>query len=111
MFKKNGTDLKITEQNGASFDDHSHWTPNDQSSALELSSEGRGEDLESSCYRFQSETGSSDIIQEPDFGVNAQREGKWMHFIVDEALSSADPPFQNHRSSSHIPSKVTTIFF
>ncbi|KAJ8618414.1 hypothetical protein MRB53_014600 [Persea americana] len=105
IFKKNGTGLKITEQYGASFDDHSHWTPNDQSSTLELSSEGRGEDLESTCHRFQSETGSSDIIQEVEFDASAQREGKWMHSLADEALST-EPPFQNHRSSAHIPSKV-----
>lgn len=82
--------------------------PNGHSSTIETSYERRGEDQENAGYLFHSETGSSDIVQEANIGLNAHREGKWKQYLAEEALGSANPPFY-HRSPAHIPSKVTII--
>ncbi|XP_077220650.1 NAC domain-containing protein 54-like [Tasmannia lanceolata] len=107
VFKKSEPGPKIGEQYAAPFDDHSQWAPNDHSSTIEISSEGRGEDLESSGYPFPSETSSSGIVQGTSWDIiNAQTDGKWMQFLAEEAFSSTDPPFSNTGSFKYVPSKM-----
>ncbi|XXG71957.1 hypothetical protein AAC387_Pa07g1168 [Persea americana] len=101
VFNKSG----ITEQNGAPSCYQYQRGPNGHSSTIETSYERRGEDQENTGYLFHSETGSSDIAQEANIGVNDHQEGKWKQFLAEEAITSTNPPFY-HRSSAHISSKV-----
>ncbi|XP_058098158.1 NAC domain-containing protein 54-like isoform X2 [Magnolia sinica] len=105
VFKKNGLGPKMDDQYVAPYDDHSQWMHNDRSSGMELSSDGRGEDMESNGYPFPSDTCSSGIVQGA-FHVHEQGDGAWMQFLAEEALSSTDPPFPDNADFAFLPSKV-----
>nr|CAD1844658.1 unnamed protein product [Ananas comosus var. bracteatus] len=100
VFKKSAPGPKIIEHYGAPYEEHSQWRANDHSPTLDVSSDGRGEDLESCSFSFPVETGSSDMIQ----GLSVAGNGKWMNFLPEEALNATGllcDPF----SYSYLPSK------
>ncbi|OAY66168.1 NAC domain-containing protein 86 [Ananas comosus] len=101
VFKKSAPGPKIIEHYGAPYEEHSQWRATDHSPTLDVSSDGRGEDLESCSFSFPVETGSSDMIQ----GSSVAGNGKWMNFLPEEALNATGllcDPF----SYSYLPSKV-----
>ncbi|XP_058090522.1 NAC domain-containing protein 54-like isoform X2 [Magnolia sinica] len=107
VFKKSLTGLKISNTFNATSDHPSHWVPYDHSSTVDLSYDGRGEDMDSSGYPFQLDTRPSDIFQGAPFDVNAQSDGQWMQFLAEEMQGPTESPFQDHGSHGFLPSKVT----
>ncbi|OVA14279.1 NAC domain [Macleaya cordata] len=117
IFKKSAVGPKTGEQYTTTRSVNPYqqqWISNnhhhDHSSTVELSSEGRGEDLESSNYHFPSETCSPDVVQgmsSTSFNFNgSSRDGKWMQYLADEAFGAATPAFPSHGHIPFLPSKV-----
>ncbi|XP_043694532.1 NAC domain-containing protein 86-like [Telopea speciosissima] len=108
IFKKTAPGPKIAEHYGIQYVNRYQMTPNDQSSALELSPERRGDDIDSSsCYPFPSDTCSPDTIPGcSSLGNNDPTDGKWMQFLAEDPFGFPTPAFQNHGSISCLPSKV-----
>ncbi|XP_068645372.1 NAC domain-containing protein 54-like [Aristolochia californica] len=104
VFKKCGVGPKIVEPYGsARFEESSKWMPDENPSALDFSS---AEEFGRSCYPFPSERCASNTIQGASFNNNAQRDGKWMQYLTEEALSSTEPQFPDNGSLAYPPSKV-----
>ncbi|KAL5983199.1 NAC domain-containing protein 54 [Asimina triloba] len=110
VFKKTAIAPKINEEYAAATydDDQSNWMPNDYSSAMEFSSEGRGGDMESNGHQFPTDTCSSGVIRATSFPAahDHSSDGKWTQFLAEEALSSTDPPFPEHGIFTYHPSKA-----
>ncbi|KAJ4974029.1 hypothetical protein NE237_007203 [Protea cynaroides] len=107
IFKKTAPGPKIVEHFGSQYVNRYQMMPNDQSSTLELSPERRGDDIESSCYPFPSDTCSPDTLQgSSSLMNNGPADGTWTQFLADDAFGFPTPTFQNHGSVSYLPSKV-----
>ncbi|XP_042498363.1 NAC domain-containing protein 86-like [Macadamia integrifolia] len=107
IFKKTAPGPKIVEHYGIQYVNRYQMMPNDQSSTLELSPERRGDDIDSSCYPFPSDTCSPDTIQgSSSLGNNDPTDGKWMQFLAEDAFGFPNPAFQTHGSIPCLPSKV-----
>ncbi|XP_008778272.2 NAC domain-containing protein 86-like [Phoenix dactylifera] len=105
IFKKSAPGPKIIEHYGAPYEEHSEWISNDCSPTVDLSSDGRGEDLESCAYPFPRGTCSSDMIHGASFNASASIDSKWMQFLNEETFTSSSPYYQLP-SFSFVPSKV-----
>ncbi|XP_043716147.1 NAC domain-containing protein 45-like isoform X2 [Telopea speciosissima] len=108
IFKKTAPGPKMAEQYGNQYVNSYQMLPSNPSSFLELSPEQRGDDIESSCYPFQSNTYSPDTIQGSSYQENnCPTDGKWMQYLTDEAFGSTNPAFQNHSNTiSYLTPKV-----
>ncbi|KAL5721667.1 hypothetical protein ACHQM5_005283 [Ranunculus cassubicifolius] len=109
IFKKSMVGPKTGEQYNAAHVNVSHcqWTPNDQSSNLEISSEGGGADLEITSYAMTSGTYSSNDNQLMAFDVNGTRdENKWMQYLTEDAFGPSTPAFPSHGNMAYVPSTV-----
>ncbi|KAF8407511.1 hypothetical protein HHK36_006645 [Tetracentron sinense] len=105
VFKKSATGPKTGEQYSIQQINHYKMMSNN-SSAIELSSDRRGNNLVTSGYSFPSESYSSGINQGSSFNSDGIRDGQWMQYLSEEALSSMVPPFPNYESIGYPPSKV-----
>ncbi|XP_078163264.1 NAC domain-containing protein 54-like isoform X3 [Carex rostrata] len=110
VFKKSAPGPKIIEHYGAPAPclDHTGWMSYDHSSpTLEISSDCRGDDLESSSYSFQPETRQLGMFQkfEP-VNVGVPDEGKWMQFLTEDAFDATTGPFIDPTGFPCFPSKV-----
>lgn len=110
MFKKSAPGPKIIEHYGAPAPclDHTGWMSYDHSSPmLEISSDGRGEDLESSSYSFPPEMRPPGMFQkfEP-VNAGAPDDGKWMQFLTEDAFDVSTGSFVDPTGFPCFPSKV-----
>ncbi|XP_068640747.1 NAC domain-containing protein 54-like [Aristolochia californica] len=104
VFKKSGVGPKIVEPYvTARFEESAKWMPDESPSATEFSF---GEDFGRSCYPFPSERCASNTTQGVSFNNNGQRDGKWMQYLSEEALSSTEPQFPDTGSFPYPPCKV-----
>ncbi|XP_073101771.1 NAC domain-containing protein 54 isoform X1 [Elaeis guineensis] len=105
IFKKSAPGPKIIEHYGAPYEEHSEWMSNDRSPTVDLSSDGRGEDLDSCAYPFPRGTCSSEMIHGASFNASASIDSKWMQFLNEETFASSSS-FYHLPSFSYVPSKV-----
>ncbi|RZC70193.1 hypothetical protein C5167_033338 [Papaver somniferum] len=118
IFKKSAVGPKTGEQYTTSRsvnpNYNQQWTSNHQhahSSTIELSSEGRASDFESSGYPFPSETCSQNVARgmstSSSFDFDGlSRDGKWMQYLGDDGFGATTPGFANHGQMPYLPSKV-----
>ncbi|XP_073001879.1 NAC domain-containing protein 54-like [Typha latifolia] len=103
IFKKSAPGPKIIEHYGAPCEENSQWISRNHSPTLDISSDGRGEELDSCSYSFPS---SSDMIQgAAALNTAAPVDGKWMQYLTEEAFSATNSLY-NPTSFSCLPSKV-----
>lgn len=128
IFKKSAVGPKTGEQYTTTRSvnpnyQQQQWTSNHHhhyghSSTIELSSEGRGEDLESTSYPFPpDQTCSPDVIQgmstSSSFDFNgSNRDGKWMQYLADDQAFGTTTPaaFPSHGQIPYLPSKVNNFY-
>ncbi|CBI27341.3 unnamed protein product, partial [Vitis vinifera] len=103
VFKKTASGPKIGEHYATTT---TNQMSSDHSSSMELYSEGRCEDLESSDYPISLDTCSPSLMNGPSADINATRDGKWMQFLSDEAFYFPTPSLPNYGTMSYPPSKV-----
>ncbi|KAL2317312.1 hypothetical protein Fmac_031188 [Flemingia macrophylla] len=110
VFKKTAV---ITPKDGEHYvnvSNNSNQINSDQSSSIELYSEGRGEDLDSSNYFMPMDNcPPHNMGNEGSFTLNdATRDhGKWSHFSSeDPLLSLPSPSFHNFGGITYPPSRV-----
>ncbi|XP_025793506.1 NAC domain-containing protein 86-like isoform X2 [Panicum hallii] len=114
VFKKTAPGPKIIEHYGAVHHpiEQPQWMASsvDRSPTLDLSSDVRGDDFESSSFSFPTEA-PMDSMQHGGFGMQmsaGHEDGKWMQFLSEDAFNATNPFFMNPASSnfSCLPSKV-----
>jgi hypothetical protein len=104
VFKKTATGPKIGEHYAITT---TNQLTSDHSSSIELYSEGRCEDLESSDYRMPYDSFSPNMVAGSSLDINGTRDGKWMQFLSEDAFNNfTPPPFPNYGTVSYPPSKV-----
>lgn len=103
VFKKTASGPKIGEHYATTT---TNQMSSDHSSSMELYSEGRCEDLESSDYPISLDTCSPSLMNGPSADINVTRDGKWMQFLSDEAFYFPTPSLPNYGTMSYPPSKV-----
>ncbi|KAI3831021.1 hypothetical protein MKX03_011628 [Papaver bracteatum] len=118
IFKKSAVGPKTGEQYTTSRsvnpNYNQQWTSNNQhahSSTIELSSERRASDFESSGYPFPSETCSQNVARgmstSSSFDFDGlSRDGKWMQYLGDDGFGATTPAFANHGQMPYLSSKV-----
>jgi hypothetical protein len=111
VFKKSAPGPKIIEHYGAPALclDHTGWMSYDHSSpTLEISSDYRGEDLDSSSYSFPPEMRPPETIPKFDpVNAGAPDDGKWMQFLTEDAFDAITTgSFDDPTSYPCFPSKV-----
>lgn len=106
MFKKSPIVPKIGD----------HYVPttsnqltSDHSSSIELYSEGRCEDLESSDFTMPYDSCPPNMITGSSLDTSGTIDGRWMQFLSDDAFNFTPPPFPNYGSVSYPPSRVKFI--
>ncbi|XP_039831257.1 NAC domain-containing protein 86-like isoform X2 [Panicum virgatum] len=113
VFKKTAPGPKIIEHYGAVHHpiEQPQWMASsvDRSPTLDLSSDVRGDDLESSSFSFPTEAPMDSM--HGGFGMQmsaGHEDGKWMQFLSEDAFNATNPFFMNPASSSFscLPSKV-----
>lgn len=108
MFKKSTTGPKIGEQQYPPITTNQLMT-SEHSSSIDLYSEGRCEDLESSNYPMQYDSCSSSMLtgsSQLDITTGTRTDGKWMQFLSEDAFNFTPPPLPNYETVSYPPSKV-----
>ena len=105
VFKKSATGPKIGEH--YAIPTTSYQLTSDHSSSIELYSEGRCEDLESTDYRMPYDNSCSpNMVAGSSHDISGTRDGKWMQFLSEDAFNFTPPPFPNYGTVSYPPSKV-----
>ncbi|XP_039780289.1 NAC domain-containing protein 86-like isoform X2 [Panicum virgatum] len=113
VFKKTAPGPKIIEHYGAVHHpiEQPQWMASsvDRSPTLDLSSDVRGDDFESSSFSFPTEAPMESM--HGGFGMQMStglEDGKWMQFLSEDAFNATNPFFMNPASSSFscLPSKV-----
>ncbi|KAG6716462.1 hypothetical protein I3842_04G049800 [Carya illinoinensis] len=110
VFKKSTTGPKIGEQHYPPITTNQLMT-SEHSSSIDLYSEGRCEDLESSInYPMQYDSCSSSMLTGSSLDImrtGTRTDGKWMQFLSEDAFNFTPPPLPNYETSvSYPPSKV-----
>ncbi|KAF5457571.1 hypothetical protein F2P56_021663 [Juglans regia] len=108
VFKKSTTGPKIGEQHYPPITTNQLMT-SEHSSSIDLYSEGRCEDLESSNYPMQYDSCSSSMLtgsSQLDITTGTRTDGKWMQFLSEDAFNFTPPPLPNYETVSYPPSKV-----
>ncbi|KAK9284632.1 hypothetical protein L1049_023808 [Liquidambar formosana] len=103
VFKKSAAGPKIGEHYVATS---ANQISSNHSSSIDLYSEGRCDDLESSDYPIPFDTCSPNTMNGYSLDMNGTRDGKWMQYLSNEAFSSTTPSFPNYGSISYPSSKV-----
>ncbi|KAL5570718.1 hypothetical protein UlMin_020315 [Ulmus minor] len=112
IFKKTAPGPKIVEHYGATSTPTNQLASEHSSTNIEIYSDGRCEDFESSNYpMMQPETCSAAMFNRSTFDhVNQHhgrsQDGKWTQFLSDDAFNFATPSFPNYGTISYPPSKV-----
>jgi len=113
VFKKTAPGPKIIEHYGAVHHpiEQPQWMASsvDRSPTLDLSSDVRGDDFESSSFSFPTEAPMDSMHGGFGMQMSAPHEdGKWMQFLSEDAFNATNPFFMNPASSSFscLPSKV-----
>ncbi|KAI3977460.1 hypothetical protein MKX01_000373 [Papaver californicum] len=120
IFKKSAVGPKTGEQYTTPRSvntNYQQWASNHHhqhahSSTIDLSSEGRATNFESSGYPFPSETCSQNVVRgttqtSSSFDFNgSSRDGKWMQYLADEGFGATTPAFPSHGQMPYLPSKV-----
>ncbi|KAA8530719.1 hypothetical protein F0562_005347 [Nyssa sinensis] len=103
VFKKSATGPKIGDHYVAST--AMNPISSDHSSSMDLYSEGRCEDLESSDYPMPLDRCSPNMIHGPQLDVSGASDERWMQYLSEEAFSFTNPSFPNY-NAVYPPSKV-----
>lgn len=122
VFKKSATGPKIGETyvtNSNSTNHHHHQQQqlhSDRSSSIELYSDGRCDDFESSNYQMQLDTCSPSMLTRSssplDHMINNRRDVRWSHshFPCEDPFNFTNPSFSNCGNiSCNPPSKVLNV--
>ncbi|XAR73613.1 hypothetical protein NMG60_11007641 [Bertholletia excelsa] len=106
VFKKSAVGPKIGEHYVASSSNNQ--ISSDHSSGIDLYSEGRCEDLDSSDYQMPMDTCSPSIGQGPPPNTHGASDENWMRYLSEEAFSynNNNPSFPNCGPITYPPSKV-----
>lgn len=102
MFKKSATGQKIGDSVGSS----SNQVSSDQSSGVDLHSEGRCEDVDGSDYQTPRDTTSSPTPGSTPNHTRGSNDENWMRYLADDAFSLTNQPFPNCGAASYPPSEV-----
>ncbi|KAE9606074.1 hypothetical protein Lal_00025434 [Lupinus albus] len=107
IFKKSTEVIPKVGDQYVNVTSHANQITSDQSSSIELYSEGRGEDLDSSNYLMSMDTFSPHNIGNKDpLNVNEDH-GTWSQYLSDDPLFSLPTSsFPNYGVISYPPSKV-----
>ncbi|KAK2986866.1 hypothetical protein RJ640_009600 [Escallonia rubra] len=93
--------------NGPKVVDHYATTASDHSSNIDIYSDGRCEDMESSDYQMQLATCSPSVnVHGSPQNISGTSDGKWMQYLSEEALSFTNTSFPNYGTVPNLPSKV-----
>ncbi|PWZ05889.1 NAC domain-containing protein 86 [Zea mays] len=115
VFKKTAPGPKIIEHYGAVHHpiEQTQWMGSsvERSPTLDLSSDVRGDDFDSSSFSFPTEAPMDSSMHGGLFGMQMSaphEDGKWMQFLSEDAFNATNPFFTNPASSSFscLPSKV-----
>ncbi|XP_021645189.1 NAC domain-containing protein 54 isoform X2 [Hevea brasiliensis] len=103
VFKKSVNMPKIGEH----FASTSNQMASEHSSSIELYSEGRCEDYESSNYPMPIDTCSLSIANNGSpLHLGETRDEKWKHFLSEDAFTFSSPSFSSFGTVPYPPSKV-----
>ncbi|CAL0317727.1 unnamed protein product [Lupinus luteus] len=107
IFKKSTTVTPKVGDHYVNVPSHANQITSDQSSSIELYSEGRGEDLDSSNYLMPMDTCSPhNMGNEDNLNVNEDH-GTWSSYLSDDSLFTLPTSsFPNYGAISYPPSKV-----
>ncbi|KDP35715.1 hypothetical protein JCGZ_10487 [Jatropha curcas] len=103
VFKKSANIPKIGEHFASTSN---HQMASEHSSSIELYSEGRCEDFESSNYHMPIDTSSPSVANGSPLHVGDSRDGKWKQFLSEDAFSFSSPSFSSYNNVPYPPSKV-----
>ncbi|KAK6927792.1 NAC domain, partial [Dillenia turbinata] len=78
----------------------------DRSPSIDMYSEGRCEDINTSSYTIPLNSCPSNYAHGSPLGNNNARDGTWLQYLTDEALSFPNSPYQSCGNTSYLPSKV-----
>ncbi|KAL5218174.1 hypothetical protein ABZP36_018858 [Zizania latifolia] len=115
VFKKTAPGPKIIEHYGVvqHHVEQPQWMTSssvvDRSPTLDMSSDGRGDDFESSSFSFPTEAPMDSMHSGFGMQMSAPHEdGKWMQFLSEDAFNATNPFFMNPVAAnfSCLPSKV-----
>ncbi|KAL5210741.1 hypothetical protein ABZP36_006364 [Zizania latifolia] len=113
VFKKTAPGPKIIEHYGAvqHHVEQPQWMTSsvDRSATLDVSCDGRGDDIESSSFSFPTEVSMDSMHGGFRMQMSAPHEdGKWMQFLSEDAFNASNPFFTNPVAAnlSCLPSKV-----
>ncbi|XP_057994688.1 NAC domain-containing protein 54 [Hevea brasiliensis] len=103
VFKKSANIPKISEH----FASTSNQMASELSSSMELYSEGRCEDFESSNYPMPIETCSPSIANNGfPLHLGETRDGTWKQYLSEDDFSFSSPSFSGYGNVPYSPSKV-----
>ncbi|XP_047318140.1 NAC domain-containing protein 86-like [Impatiens glandulifera] len=117
VFKKNGTGSKLGDHYVGSSSNVGQIS-SDHSSSIDLYSEGRGEDMESSDYHQMAplidQRSSPNMIHGSPLHISSSSgtnnnvdDGNWTRYLSEDAFTyDVNPSFANYGSASFLPSKV-----
>lgn len=108
VFKKSTTVAKIGEHYATST---SNQLTSNHSSSIDLYSDGRVEDFESSDYSMPYDACSPNMATGSSLDMNSARDGKWMQYLSEEAFNLNPPAYPNYGTVSYPPSKVNLSIF
>ncbi|XP_027337522.1 NAC domain-containing protein 86-like [Abrus precatorius] len=109
VFKKTVVIAPKVGEHYVNVTSHANQITSDQSSSIELYSDGRGEVLESSNYLMPWDTCSSQNINRTNANINGgTRDNEtWTHFLSEDLLNlPTSSSFPNYGSMTYPPSKV-----
>ena len=115
MFKKSTVITPKVGEHYVNVTSHPLPITSDQSSSIELYSEGRGEDLDSSNYLVPMDTCSPlNMGNDTSLNINGgtRDHGKWSQFLSEDPLLSlpTSSSFPNYGAITYPPSKVHKNF-
>ncbi|KAJ3680418.1 hypothetical protein LUZ60_016696 [Juncus effusus] len=110
VFKKSAPGPKIIEHYGAPAPcmEHTGWMSYDHSSpTLEISSDIRGDELESSVFSFPPDSRQTGMLQGlMPYNAGFQDNGGWMQFLNEDAFDATNGSFLDPPNFPCFPSKV-----
>ncbi|XP_052195394.1 NAC domain-containing protein 54 [Diospyros lotus] len=108
VFKKTATGPNIGDQQIQHYiGSTSNQISSDQSSGMDIYSEGRCDDLDSSDYQMPMDhTPSPNIFHGSGLNNHGPSDENWMRYLSDDAFGISNPPFPNYGAISYPHSKV-----
>ncbi|XP_022846826.1 NAC domain-containing protein 86-like [Olea europaea var. sylvestris] len=92
--------------NGPKIGDKYLTTATERSSSIDLYSQGKCDDLDSSDYPMASGTCSSSATNASQMNINEPDDGRWTQYLSEEAFGFINSPYSHCAPTSYTPSKV-----